>query len=77
MLLMGHPRLVLWVRCLSAGAVSADFVGRLCVVQPNGQSINICDGVNRVLDFSKLPRSRDGQAFKVEVDIYPVRPLPS
>jgi predicted acyl esterase len=76
-LLMGHPRLVLWVRCLSEGAVSADFIGRLCIVQPNGRSINICDGVHRVKDFSKLPRSSDGQAFKVEVDIYPVRRHPS
>lgn len=71
-MLAGHPRLVLWVRCLSPGAVSADFVGRLCVVNRSGHSINVCDGVKRVPDLSELPRSSDGTAFKVEVDIYPV-----
>jgi predicted acyl esterase len=67
---VGHPKLVLWVRCLAADAVKADFVGRITDVFPDGTSINICDGVNR-LDFSKLDRDTRG-AFKVEVDIYPV-----
>jgi predicted acyl esterase len=66
---MGRPKLVLWVRCLSAGAVQADFVGRLCDVFPSGRSINICDGVKR-LHFEHAHRDPRG-AFKVEVDIYP------
>ena len=71
---MGYPKLVLWVRCLSPGAVNADFVARICDVFPSGRSVNICDGVKRIR-FADLPR--DGRdAFRVEIDIYPVQAPP-
>merc|ERR1712194_818525 len=30
------------------GSASADFVGRLCDVGPDGKSTNVCEGLNRV-----------------------------
>lgn len=43
--LIGAPELVLYVR---SSAVSADFFGRLCVVESDGRSINLCDGLFRL-----------------------------
>ena len=70
MLLIGYPKVELYVRCLSARAMSADFVVRLCDVSPRGQSLNICDGVRR-LNFAELEKDETG-AFKVAFNIYPV-----
>jgi putative CocE/NonD family hydrolase len=42
---IGTPRLELYVR---SSLPYTDFFGRLCDVQPDGRSINICDGLLRV-----------------------------
>lgn len=70
---VGQPKATLWLRCLSPRASQADFVVRLCDVDKRGKSINICDGVKRVGDLAALERDPATGAFKVEVNVYPVR----
>ena len=43
---VGRAYVDLWVR--TRGALSSDFVARLCDVRPDGTSFNVCDGVQRV-----------------------------
>ena len=43
--IIGTPRLELYAR---SSLAHTDFFGRLCDVQPDGRSINICDGLLRV-----------------------------
>ncbi len=42
---IGHVRLALYVR---SSLAYTDFVGRLCVVHPDGRSLNVCEGIARV-----------------------------
>jgi hypothetical protein len=50
--IIGPVRLELSVQ---SSVSSTDFVGRLCVVQPDGTSLNLCEGLCRV-----APDSADG-----------------
>ena len=58
--IIGYVRLVLYIR---SSRPSADFFGRLCDVQPDGRSLNVCDGLLRV-----TPEHDD--TLKIEVDLW-------
>jgi len=62
---IGPVKLVLYV-CSSLP--TSDFFGRLCDVHPNGRSVNICDGLFRVLPGKGAPQS-DG-SLRIEVDLW-------
>jgi putative CocE/NonD family hydrolase len=54
--IIGRPRVVLYVQSSSK---YTDFFGRICVVHPDGRSINICDGLQR-LEPGSGERQPDG-----------------
>ena len=54
--IVGRPRVVLYVQSSSE---YTDFFGRICVVHPDGRSINICDGLQR-LEPGSGERQPDG-----------------
>ena len=54
--IIGRPRVVLYVQSSSE---YTDFFGRICVVHPDGRSINICDGLQR-LEPGSGERQPDG-----------------
>ncbi len=55
--------------CVSSSLDHTDFFVRLCDVAPDGRSVNICDGLQR-LDPSSIRRSADG-TFRVPVRMWP------
>ncbi|MBK8900434.1 MAG: CocE/NonD family hydrolase [Anaerolineaceae bacterium] len=61
---IGHVRLRLYVR---SSLEHTDFYGRLCDVQPDGRSLNVCDGLFRVQSGRGEPQP-DGSLL-VEVDM--------
>lgn len=61
---IGHVRLRLYVR---SSLDHTDFYGRLCDVQPDGRSLNVCDGLLRVQPGRGEPQP-DGSLL-VEVDM--------
>jgi putative CocE/NonD family hydrolase len=63
--IIGPVRLVLYVR---SSLPYADFFGRLCDVEPDGRSINICDGLYRLVP-SRAKRRRDGTR-RIEIDLW-------
>jgi uncharacterized protein len=63
--IIGHVRLELYVR---SSLFHTDFFGRLCAVNPDGYSVNICDGLLRVAPGVGQPNS-DG-VLRVEVDMW-------
>ncbi len=62
---IGPVRLSLYVR---SSLEYTDFFGRLCDVHPNGQSINICDGLFRIIP-GKGERQADG-SLRIEIDMW-------
>ncbi len=62
--IIGHIRLQLYVR---SSLEFTDFYGRLCDVQPDGRSLNVCDGLFRVQPGRGEPQP-DGSLL-VEVDM--------
>ena len=46
-----------------------DFFARLCVVEPSGKSINLCDGIVRLTPDSVIPQA-DG-SLRIQIDIWP------
>jgi uncharacterized protein len=46
-----------------------DFFARLCVVEPSGKSINLCDGIVRLTPDSVVPQA-DG-SLRIQIDIWP------
>jgi putative CocE/NonD family hydrolase len=46
-----------------------DFFARLCVVEPSGKSINLCDGILRLTPDSVAPQA-DG-SLHIQIDIWP------
>ncbi len=62
---IGPVRLVLYVR---SSLEHTDFLGRLCDVYPDGRSINICDGLVRLVPGSG-ERQPDG-SLRVEIDMW-------
>ena len=46
-----------------------DFFARLCVVEPSGKSINLCDGIVRLTPDSVVPLA-DG-SLHIQIDIWP------
>lgn len=62
---IGPVRLELYVR---SSRPYTDFVGRLCDVDPNGRSINICDGLFRVAP-GKGELQPDG-SLRIEIDMW-------
>jgi len=67
LVLIGAVEAELWV---SSSLDHTDFFVRLCDVSPDGSSVNICDGLQR-LNPSSIIRSADG-AFSVLVPMWPV-----
>jgi putative CocE/NonD family hydrolase len=63
--IIGAVRLELFVR---SSLEYTDFYGRLCDVQPDGKSINLCDGLFRVVP-GKGECQPDG-TLKIEVDLW-------
>ncbi len=63
---IGSPRAELYVRSSNA---HTDFVARLCDVQPNGRSINLCDGFIRLEPGRGEPQS-DG-SLKITIELWP------
>lgn len=63
--IIGAVRLELFVR---SSLAHTDFVGRLCDVYPDGQSINICDGLLRI-EPGKGERQPDG-SLRVIVEMW-------
>ncbi len=63
---IGTPRLELYVR---SSLPHTDFVARLCDVQPDGRSINLCDGIVRLMpgDGKAQP---DG-SLKITIELWP------
>lgn len=61
---IGPVRLVLYVR---SSLEHTDFFGRLCDVQPSGESINICDGILRLVPGSGEPRPDGSRRIVVEL----------
>ncbi len=64
--IMGTARLTLYVHSTLA---HTDFFGRLCDVQPNGRSLNICDGLLR-LTPDQGQRQADGSRL-IEIKLWP------
>jgi putative CocE/NonD family hydrolase len=63
---IGAPRVELYVR---SSLAHTDFVARLCDVQPDGRSINLCDGIVRL-------KPGDGEAqpdgsLKITIELWP------
>ncbi len=46
-----------------------DFFARLCVVEPSGKSINLCDGIVRLTPGCVVPQA-DG-SLRIQIDIWP------
>jgi len=46
-----------------------DFFARLCVVEPSGKSINLCDGILRLTPDCIVPQA-DG-SLRIQIDIWP------
>ena len=63
---IGSPRVELYVRSSSA---HTDFVTRLCDVQPDGRSINLCDGFVRLAPGQGEPQP-DG-SLKITIELWP------
>jgi putative CocE/NonD family hydrolase len=61
----GPVRLRLYI---SSSLENTDFYGRLCVVYPNGLSVNLCDGLYR-LNPGKGERQAD-DTLKIEIDMW-------
>lgn len=62
---IGPVRLELYVR---SSLPHTDFIGRLCDVHPDGQSINICDGLFRIEPGRGEPQP-DG-SLRIEIDMW-------
>jgi putative CocE/NonD family hydrolase len=54
---------------VSSSLEHTDFFVRLCDVHPDGQSLNVCDGLQRV-DASMIARDDDG-VFRVSISVWP------
>ncbi len=65
---IGYPRVELYVRS-TRGVEHTDFVARLCDVQPDGRSINICDGIVR-LTPGQGEAQPDG-SLKIAIELWP------
>jgi hypothetical protein len=61
---IGPVRLELFVR---SSQPYADFIGRLCIVEPDGRSRNVCEGLCRVAPGVGEPQA-DG-SLRIEVDL--------
>ena len=46
-----------------------DFFARLCVVEPSGTSINVCDGIVRLIPGYPVPQA-DG-SLRIQIDLWP------
>lgn len=46
-----------------------DFFARLCVVEPSGKSINLCDGILRLIPGNPVPQA-DG-SLHIQIEIWP------
>ena len=46
-----------------------DFFARLCVVEPSGKSINLCDGIMRLTPDNITPQPDD--SLHIQIDIWP------
>jgi len=46
-----------------------DFFARLCVVEPSGKSINVCDGIVRLTPGYAVPQA-DG-SLRIQIDLWP------
>jgi putative CocE/NonD family hydrolase len=62
---IGHVRLELYVH---SSLACTDFVGRLCVVHPDGRSLNVCEGIVRVSPGVGEPQP-DGSR-RIEIDMW-------
>jgi putative CocE/NonD family hydrolase len=62
--IIGTPRLELYAR---SSLAHTDFFARLCDVQPDGRSINICDGLLRVTPGAGGP----GGILRLAWDLWP------
>ena len=62
---IGPVRLVLYVR---SSLPHTDFLGRLCDVEPGGRSVNICEGLLRLVPGSGTPQP-DG-SLRIEIDMW-------
>jgi uncharacterized protein len=63
---IGSPRVELYVR---SSLAHTDFVARLCDVQPDGRSINLCDGLIR-LEPGQGELQPDG-SLKITIELWP------
>jgi putative CocE/NonD family hydrolase len=63
--IIGPVRLQLYVH---SSLEHADFFGRLCDVQPSGESLNVCDGLFRLAPSKGEPQA-DGR-LRVEIDMW-------
>lgn len=63
---IGAPRLELFVR---STLEHTDFFGRICEVQPDGTSLNVCDGLLRLTPGTRAPQS-DG-CLRIEIPLWP------
>jgi putative CocE/NonD family hydrolase len=63
---IGTPRVELYIR---SSLAYTDFVARLCDVQPDGRSINLCDGFVRLAPGQGEPQP-DG-SLKIAVELWP------
>lgn len=63
--IMGPVRLTLYVQ---SSVPFTDFFARLCVVLPDGQSLNVCDGIYRVVPGRGQPQA-DG-SLKIELRLW-------
>ncbi|MGB1285518.1 MAG: CocE/NonD family hydrolase [Aggregatilineales bacterium] len=61
---IGYVRLQLYV---SSSLAHTDFFGRLCDVQPDGRSLNICDGLFRVKPGKGTPQSDGSICIEVQM----------
>lgn len=64
--IIGSPRLTLYV-CTSAP--STDFFGRVCDVDSDGRSIDVCDGLVRI-EPDQRARQQDG-SLRLEIELAP------
>ncbi|MGB1250051.1 MAG: CocE/NonD family hydrolase, partial [Candidatus Promineifilaceae bacterium] len=64
---IGHPKVTLFVR---SSAVSADFFGRICDVDPSGKSTNICDALYRIKPQRDQADANGG--YKLTFDLSPI-----
>jgi putative CocE/NonD family hydrolase len=46
-----------------------DFFARLCVVEPSGKSINLCDGILRLTPDSSAPTADESR--RIQIDLWP------